>query len=157
MPRFGHVIRGEGHRYPLCKRLGSYQSQSGRMWRRQNFFAAARFETQTNQPVANRYISCAIQAHTVLKCLLISLSHFPATVFSLIFLSLSWDSLVDIVTILWAGRPKILGKLLERERDFSVLEVLRNLIIHGKMTYSINVNTSLKDALLLGFSSLHSL
>jgi len=40
----------------------------------------------------------------------------------------------------------ILAKLLARERDFSVLESLRKLIIHGKMAYRLNVNTSLRDA-----------
>jgi hypothetical protein len=107
MPRLATLSVGGGgeeHSHPLYKRA-SPQGQSGRMWRRQNFFAAARFDPQTTQPVASRYISHANPAHTVIQYLLVRFSHSTATVFSLIFLSLSWDSLVDIVPSLWAGRP----------------------------------------------------
>lgn len=76
MPRCGHFIRREEHRHPLYKRLGSPQGQSGWMWRRQNFFATARFEPQTTQLAASRYISHAIQTQTIIKYFLISFSQF---------------------------------------------------------------------------------
>jgi len=67
MSRFGHFVRGKEHLHPLYKRLGSPQSQSVRMWKRQTFFAAGRFEPQTTLSLASRYISHGILAQTIVK------------------------------------------------------------------------------------------
>jgi hypothetical protein len=65
MSRFGHFVHGGEHRHSLYKRLDSPQSQYGRMWGRQTFFTAARFEPQTSGYIS--YISHTILAHTIIK------------------------------------------------------------------------------------------
>ena len=46
--------------YPLCRRLGGPQGQSGRVWK---ISPPPGFDPQTVQPVTSRYTDCTIPAH----------------------------------------------------------------------------------------------
>ena len=59
-PHPGHFSPGKETWYPMYRRLGALQGQSGRVWK---ISPPPAFDLQTVQPVASRYTDCALPAH----------------------------------------------------------------------------------------------